>query len=129
MKTNQRMLLMLDAGINLALGILLLFFPLGIAEWLGVPETNTSFYPSILGAVIFGIGIALLIELYAEPYGFRGLGLGGAIAINFAGAGVLLLWLLFVPFEIPMRGHLLLWSIAITVLLVALAELVAKSWR
>jgi hypothetical protein len=41
------------------------------------------------------------IERYGASKNIRGLGLGGAIAINLCGAGVLLLWLLIVPFDIP----------------------------
>ncbi|NNL76349.1 MAG: hypothetical protein HKO68_08445, partial [Desulfobacterales bacterium] len=90
---------------------------------------NTNFYPVILGAVLFGIGIALLIERYGAHKDIRGLGLGGAIAINLCGAGVLLTWLLVSPLDIPLRGYIILWSIAIIVLIVGLAELIAKTWR
>jgi hypothetical protein len=40
---------------NLLLGILLLLFPLGIAELVGAPLPKTHFYPTVLGAVIFGM--------------------------------------------------------------------------
>jgi demethylmenaquinone methyltransferase/2-methoxy-6-polyprenyl-1,4-benzoquinol methylase len=83
----RRRVLMADAVINLALGALLLAFPLGVAELLGVPGAETSFYPTILGGVIFGIGIALLIECFRRQGGALGLGTGGAIAINFCGGG------------------------------------------
>jgi len=106
-----------------------LLFPAGIVELLGLPYTNTNFYPSILGAVLFGIGIALLVERYGAPKNIRGLGLGGAIAINLCGTGVLLVWLLVSPFDIPLRGNLILWSIAIIVLIVGLVEIISKTWR
>jgi hypothetical protein len=112
-----------------ALGALLLFLPAGLIGLLGLPSTGTFFYASILGAVIFGIGVALVIELYGAEQGVRGLGLGGAIAINLCGGGALLSWLLFMPLEIPVRGLVVLWSVAITVLGIGLAELAAKSWR
>jgi hypothetical protein len=121
--------LTIDGIINLALGILLLFFPLGMAELLGVPQSNVSFYPTILGAVIFGIGIALLIERYGFTRNIRGLGLGGAIAINMCGALALLVWLVSTPLNIPLRGYVILWSIAVIVLLVGIVEILAKSWR
>jgi hypothetical protein len=121
--------LTIDGIINLALGILLLFFPLGMAELLGVPQSNVSFYPTILGAVIFGIGIALLIERYGFTRNIRGLGLGGAIAINMCGALALLVWLVSTPLNIPLRGYVILWSIAVIVLLVGMVEILAKSWR
>jgi hypothetical protein len=129
MERKHKVLLVIDGIINLILGLLLLLFPLGIAQILGVPESDINFYPSILGAVIFGIGIALIIEVYGEPKGIRGLGLGGAIAINLCGAGVLLVWLLLKRFEIPLRGQIILWSIALIVLLVGIIELITKSYK
>ena len=129
MKSKHKTLLLIDGIINLALGVLLLLFPAGIVALLGLPYTNTNFYPSILGAVLFGIGIALLIERYGAPQNIRGLGLGGAIAINLCGAGVLLVWLLISPFDIPLRGNIILWSIAIIVLIVGFTEIILKTWR
>ena len=129
MRPVDKRLLVIDAIVNLALGVLLLLFPAGIVNLLGLPVTNTDFYAGILGAVLFGIGIALLIERYGEPRNLRGLGLEGAIAINFCGAGVLLLWLLLVPFDIPLRGKLILWSIAVGVIAIGVVELFTRSNR
>ena len=128
MEKKHEILLTIDGIINLALGILLLLFPFGLAEILGVPKSNMDFYPSILGGVIFGIGIALLVERYGFSHNIRGLGLGGAIAINFCGALVLLIWLLSTPLNISLRGYVILWSIAIIVFIVGFAEIFAKSW-
>jgi len=121
---QNKKLLILDGVVNLLLGIFLLCFPFGIATWLGVPEGGPNFYPIILGAVLFGIGVALLLEAYGKQKGIRGLGLEGAIAINFCGAGALAIWLLAVPLDIPLRGHVVLWVIAISVLLVGFVELI-----
>ena len=56
-----RTILIVDAIINLALGILLLLFTSSIIDTLGVPTASSGFYPNILGAVLIGIAIALLI--------------------------------------------------------------------
>lgn len=125
----QKKLLIIDGVVNLALGVLLLLFPFGMASLLGVPIPDSNFYPAILGAVLFGIGIALLIEVHAASSGVRGLGLAGAIAINFCGAGVLTLWLLFTPLDVPLRGHIVLWTIAVVVLAIGLIELFSKAWK
>jgi ABC-type transport system involved in cytochrome c biogenesis permease subunit len=108
MGKKHALLLTIDGIINLVLGILLLLFPLGVAELLGVPKSNLNFYPTILGAAIFGIGIALLIERYGLSRNIRGLGLGGAIAINLCGAVALLIWLISSPLNIPLRGYVIL---------------------
>ena len=84
MTSRHRLLLALDAAVNLLLGAILLLFPAGLIALLGLPATDTHFYTSILGGVLFGIGLALLLELRGGSARIRGLGLGGAIAINFA---------------------------------------------
>jgi hypothetical protein len=127
MEKKYAILLTIDGIINLVLGILLLLFPLGMAEFLGVPKSNMNFYPTILGAVIFGIGIALLIERYGFKRNIRGLGLGGAIAINLCGAIALLIWLVSTPFDLPFRGYVILWSIAVIVLFMGIVEIFTKS--
>jgi len=128
MKRNVKLLLAADAVINLILGALLLLFPAGILEYLGLPPTDTYFYSSILGGVIFGIGIALGLERWG-PSDIRGLGLGGAIAINLCGGGILLFWLLFGYLTLPLRGQVTLWIVAILVLGIGFVELLTKSWR
>ena len=128
MHTHKR-LLIVDAGINLILGGLLLLYPTGIAAWLGVPQVESSFYPVILGGVLFGIGLALLIEASGGRGRVRGLGIAGAIVINFCGAGVLLIYLVAGALAIPLRGQIMLWAIAILVLMTGVIELLAGSWR
>jgi hypothetical protein len=129
MQRKQNTLLAIDGAVNVVLGILLLLFPAGVAGVLGLPSTNTNFYVSILGAVIFGIGVALFVELYGAPSGIRGLGLAGAIAINLCGGGALALWLLIGRFGIPLRGYVLMGVLAALVLGIGLAELLSGSWR
>jgi len=129
MNSRNKRLLTIDGILNIILGILLLLFPFGIAEYLGVPKSNNYFYPTILGGVILGIGIALLFERYGYANNFRGLGLGGAIIINIAGSSVLLLWLIFANLQIPFRGYIILWFIGISVFAIGIAELIGKSWK
>jgi hypothetical protein len=129
MRSTSKILLIIDSVVNLILGILLLLFPIGIIDLLGLPETNTNFYPSILGAVIFGIGLALLAELVGYPKGFRGLGPGGAILINLAGSMVLIFWMVFGSLSIPLKGQVILWTVGIIVFSIGIVELVTKSWK
>jgi len=122
MKMSTRTLLIIDGLVNLFLGVLLLLFPMGMASLLGVPAPESNFYPSILGAVLVGVGIALMIDAYGASVGIHGLGLAGAITINFCGAGVLLAWLICVPPHLPLRGRVILWTIAIGVLVIGAVE-------
>ena len=116
----QRPLLLADALINLLLGALLLLYPQGLVEALGMPVVATTFFPNVLGGVLFGIGLALLI---AHRGGVQGLGLDGAIAINLCGAGVVVGWLVIAPQAIPPRGKITLWIIALVVIGIGLVEL------
>ena len=116
-------LLFADALINLILGVLLATFPKTVVDFLGVPNIDATFYPSILGAVLIGIGVALVIECYRKPIRPAGLGLHGAIAINLCGAVFLVGWLLSGKLEIPLRGHVFLWSLAALLIVISLVEL------
>ena len=120
-------LLTIDAVINMILGIVLLFFPLGLDQLLGLPIPINYFYTTVLGGVLLGIGIALLQERLAGQKNIRGLGLNGAIVINFCGASVLIFWLVFSDLNIPVRGIVLLWAIVILVFIIGILELTARS--
>jgi hypothetical protein len=126
MQKTVSFLLGIDAAVNFLLGILLLAFSHPLAEFLGVPYSDTGFYPTILGAVLFGIGIALGIELLRKPKGLVGLGAGGAVAINLSGGTVLLIWLLSGALALPLRGHVFLWSLAVLLVGISTAELIAQ---
>ena len=115
-------LLKVDAAINLILGILLLAFPTGLVELLGIPPAASAFYPSILGGVLFGIGLALLIECRWKSSRFSGLGLGGAIAINLCGGAVLAIWLFSDTLSLPLRGQFLLWFLVLLLIGLSIVE-------
>lgn len=122
---SRSKLLIIDAVINFVLGILLLLiipFPEQITQFLGVPKVQQVFYPSIMGGVFIGVGIALLIESRREKHQHLvGLGLVGAAAINLCGGFVLMGWLLFGELNLPMKGYILLW--VITILLVGISSI------
>ncbi len=119
---NRTTLLKADAAINLILGILLMAFPAGLVKALGIPIAEPSFYPTILGGVLFGIGLALLLECYRKSNRLIGLGLGGAITINLCGGFVLAVWLLSDKLTLPLRGLLLLWFLVLLLVGISLLE-------
>jgi len=122
---------LIDAAINFALGILLLLsipFSDQITGFLGVPKIQHAFYPSIMGGVLIGIGIALLMERYRNKSSqMIGLGLGGAIVINLSGGLVLLGWLIFGDLYLPIRGLVFLWMIAILLVGISITEWIANN--
>jgi hypothetical protein len=101
----RRLLLVLDAVVNLALGFLLLAFPTRLARWAGLEPIEPPFILHVFGGVLVGIGIALLI-------GARG-GLGGrgAAAINLCAALVLIGWLLAGGLPLSTGGSAGLWTL------------------
>jgi hypothetical protein len=119
----SKAILIVDAAINLILGFLLLIFSPQVVQLLGVPPVEQSFYPNILGGVLFGIGIALLIECFRGSGRLVGLGLGGAIAINLCGGLVLTAWLIFGELSIPTGGRVFLWALAVILVVVSSIEL------
>jgi hypothetical protein len=121
---RETRLLMIDAVVNLILGVTLLLFPIGLAQWLGIPIPESPFYPSILGAVLVGIGFALLLERYRHVLGITGLDVGGALVINLCGSGALIIWLVVGDLGLPSHGYLVLWSVAILVFGIGLLELI-----
>ena len=122
---SERLLLLIDAIINLVLGVLLMFFPSSLVEALGVPRADSAFYPSILGAVLFGIGIALLVERSIGG----GLGIVGAVSINFCGGIVLGFWLVFGDLELPFRGLVFLWGLVVVLVGISAIEILASRRR
>jgi peptidoglycan/LPS O-acetylase OafA/YrhL len=129
MTPRDRLLLVIDAAVNLLLGGVLLTVPGWLVRTLGAPPFATRFYTSILGGVLVGIGLALLLEARRTDRTPVGLGLGGAIAINMCGAGVLAVWLIATSQPLPVRGRVILWSIAAVVLVIAGAEIWAARTR
>jgi hypothetical protein len=116
--------LFVDGVINIVLGMLLITFSPNVIRFLGVPEVQETFYARILGGVLFGIGIALMIEVFRKSCsGIIGLGLGGAIAINLCGGLVLGAILIFRDLAIPNRGQIFLW--ALVVILVGISSMEA----
>ena len=117
---QRKTLILTDSLINLFLGLVLLGYSEPVIRFFGLPVTDQYFYPNILGAILFGIGIALFIE-YKRKDEFIGLGLGGAISINIMGGIVLFLWLISGSLIIPLKGKIIFW--VLDVILVGISSL------
>ncbi len=119
-------LLLLDGLINLVLGIMLLAFPSAMVEFLGVPDVENAFYPNILGAVLFGIAIALFMESGNPNQHTHGLALPGAVVINLCGGLALAAWLVFGDLDLPTRGLVFLWGLVVLLVGISCVELVSR---
>ena len=120
---SKKNLLTIDGIVNLLLGIILILFPASLISLLGIPETESKFYPNILGAVFFGIGISLMLERYKHLFNINGLGLGGAISINLCGGVMLAAWLLSGNLEIPTKGIIILWLVVAVLVGISFIEI------
>ena len=119
---SGKIILTIDALVNLILGILLIPASTDIADLIGVPSVAAGFYPSILGAILLGIGIALLIEVGHTHQRTRGLGFYGAITINLCGGLVLAGWLLFANLQLPLHGFVFLWILVFLLVILSSVE-------
>jgi hypothetical protein len=119
-------LLTIDGIVNLALGVLLVAFPTSIIRVLGIPGGESAFYANILGGVLFGVGVALMIERFRPPLRAVGLGIGGAISINLCGGAVLAGWLAFGRLELSTVGVIALWALVLLLAGLSVIELLSR---
>ncbi len=117
-------LILIDSIGNLLLGIVLLAYSEPVVDFFGLPEVDSTFYPNILGAVLFGIGLALFIE-YKRKDEFIGLGFGGAVCINMVGGIVLFIWLISGNLNLPIHGKIILWILDFLLVVISSLELIA----
>ena len=122
----RKKLLFLDGVGNVFLGLALLVAPMAVGAWLGLPAGG-AFYASLFGAVLVGIGIALLLERRDSRAAGTGLGLTGALVINLCFGLALAGWLIRGGLQLPLRGSLVLWTLV--AILVGLSSLELLSER
>lgn len=122
----KHLVLIIDAIINFVLGIFLIIYPIQLIRFLGIPEAISPFYPSVLGAVLCGIALALVIEYYRSP---AGLGLGGAVVINICGAFILIVMMVRHAVHMPFQGYLFLWILVVVLIFVSVIELIVYTNR
>ena len=117
-------LLLLDGIGNVALGAVLLVAPVRLASWLGIPEVTNGFFASLFGAVLIGIGVALLLERRGKAG--AALGLLGALVINACFGITLAGWLLVGGLQLPPRGALVLWALALILIGLSVVEFLSQ---
>jgi hypothetical protein len=90
---------------------------------LGVALPGVTFYASMLGAVLLGVGLALLVERSRGTLGFPGLGINGAILVNICCAATLGIWLFYKSLNLLQIGYILLWALVAGIVTITLAEI------
>jgi hypothetical protein len=120
---RETVLFMIDGVLDLLFGALLIAFPTGFMNALGMPAASSPFYTMLLGGVLVGIGLGLILQqLLERPAERRGVEV--PIAANLAGAGVLIALLVSGRLSLPIQGEIVLWAIAIIVLGFGVGEIV-----
>lgn len=124
---NRSQLLTVDGVANLLFGIALLAFPRPFFETLGIPWTGHGLYPTILGGVLVGIGIALMQEARSRFEGAKGLGLTGAVAINLAAGLAIAAWLVRSGADdVSASGRVFLWLLVLFLVGLSAGEIAAQ---
>lgn len=108
------LLLLADALLFLSMGAMLAALPGGTVAALGLPSGQTAFYRRLLGAVLVGVGLALMMSVL--PTGLRGLGAHGAIVINLSLALTLAVLLLTGTGRSSRQGKRLPWILVVVLL-------------
>ncbi len=119
-------LLEFDGAGNLFLGFIFLVFPTSVSELMGLPGGESRFYPTVLGAILFGIGVALLLERFRGSRNITGLGLAGALTINLSFGIALAFWLLATNVELTLLGSVVLSSLAVLLIGISGVELLTE---
>jgi NO-binding membrane sensor protein with MHYT domain len=118
-------LLWIEACLKLGTGLALVTTPRMLARLLGLPSADQPFWPRLLGALLVGLGIASLLEVRMQG----GLGLAGSVAVNLAGAAMIITLLILGRAGKTMRGRFLLWLTAAALVILGLVEIAYASER
>jgi fluoride ion exporter CrcB/FEX len=105
--------------------LLLLMVPGAMATVAGLPKPQHTLYARLLGAMLVGVGLAIVLE-GSEPTS-TGLGAGGAFAVNCTGALVLAVLLVFGRLDLPVRGRIVTWTVVGLLGLMGLTQLAYAS--
>ena len=117
---NPLNLVLVEFALKGTAGLVLLFLPLTAIKVLGLPRSETAFWPQLLGALL--LALAAVTYMNVTSIG-RGLGLAGAFVINITLALVLAGLLHLKRGPQTRRGRGLLWLTAGALGLLALVEL------
>ncbi len=118
-------LLWLETLLKGGIGLVMLFVPITAAKVAGLPHGNTAFWPRLFGAALLGIAAAFAVEGYTQlnpKVTASGLGLGGAIMINFITVLSLIGTIIFKGVT-TRRGLLLIWSLSLMLTFLMLFEI------
>jgi hypothetical protein len=103
-------LLAIEFVTKLAGGLILLAAPLTAIKLLGLPRSETAFWPRLLGLILIGIALAAYMD--ASVRLGHGIGLPGLMVVNLIAAFGLGAMLALQKGPTPLRGRVVLWGLA-----------------
>ena len=113
-------LLWIETVLKLSGGLALSLAPLLVIKTLGLPPSQSTFWPRLLGALLVGLGAATLLQ-GALP-DTRVLGLAGCIVINLTGAAMVTVLAVFAGAG-TRRGTVVLWTVVVILVVLSLFEI------
>jgi hypothetical protein len=116
-------LLWIETLLKLTGGLVLAIAPMSAVKLFGLPQTGTSFWPRLLGAVLIGLAGAMYLE--ARVPSSHGLGLAGCAVVNLTGAAMMAALLVTDTGPPSVRGRGLLWLLVILLAVLSTLELAA----
>jgi len=114
-------LLTVEILLKLAGGLALVLAPLSIIKLLGLPRTDSGFWPRLLGAVLIGMAMALYLE--GRGPGSQGLGLSGCVIVNFSAVSILGGSLALEAGPTSARGRVVVWAIVVVLASLSVLEI------
>lgn len=121
MECQLQQVLWIETLVKLAGGLVLSLAPLTAIRVLGLSRTDSSFWPRLLGALLIGLAGAAFLE--GRYPGSHGLGVGGAVIVNLAGAAMLATLLALKVAAPSTRGRMVLWTLVALLLILSLLEI------
>lgn len=115
-------LLWIETLLKFSGGLVLALTPLTAIRLLGLPGTDSGFWPRLLGAVLIGLAAAIYIEgrFSGSP---RGLGLAGCFLVNVASVTMLISHMVLSKGVQTRRGQSILWLLIAALLLLIVFEI------
>jgi len=115
-------LLWIETLLKLSGGLVLLLTPMTAITVLGLPRTDSGFWPRLLGAVLIGLAAATFLE---GRFGgaSRGLGIAGCLLVNLAAATMVSAMLVLGTASRTKRGVVVLWLLVAALLLLSSFEI------
>lgn len=117
---SVQQLLWIETLLKLSAGLPLVLAPRSTIRLFGLPQTDSGFWPRMLGAVLIGLAGALFLE--GRLPGAHGLGLAGCVVVNLAGAAVMASLLVLEAGPTSLRGRAVMWAVVLFLLLLSILE-------